>query len=162
MSAELKPHSMSGAPRDGTIVRLLVKYDRDDGWSPLEDADEAWSIGFNSLENTGEDRWQIVGWDWSSDRFTEGVGTPIGWLPFHGEQHVQAAPDAWRPISEHDGSDMLVDLWASGHRWTDFRLEDGRRWARKEGYPAITRVLTVRPSHFLIVPAGPESEGGQA
>ena len=68
------------APKDGTMLRLLVNYE--DGSGALEDADEAWTIGFNSLENTGEDEWQIAGWNWCHDCFTDGRGKVIGWLPF--------------------------------------------------------------------------------
>lgn len=90
------------APRDGTMLRLLVDYSEAanaaeiaqmnaDGYlwphTPLEDtADTAWTIGFNSLENTGEDTWQFVGWSWSQDCYVEGRGKVVGWLPLHGEQ----------------------------------------------------------------------------
>lgn len=71
---------MDLAPRDGTMLRLLVDYR--DGGGPLEDAEEAWTIGFNSFENTEEDRWQFAGWSWSQDCWCEGSGTPIAWAPF--------------------------------------------------------------------------------
>lgn len=61
----------------------------------------------------------------------------------------------WRPIAEHDGSDMLVDLWRDGERLTDYRLMNGRRWEAKIGYPVVTRVLTKQPTHFMVVPVGP-------
>lgn len=71
------------APKDGTLLRLFVDYSGENASGSLEDAEQAWSIGFNSLDNTGEDVWQIAGWDWCQDCFTEGHGTVIGWLPFH-------------------------------------------------------------------------------
>jgi hypothetical protein len=76
------------APRDGTFLRLRVRYEPHSGksWTPLEDAELSWTIGFNNLENTGEDRWQVVGWDWSQDFLLEAVDAEVmGWLPFHGE-----------------------------------------------------------------------------
>lgn len=69
------------APKDGTMVRLLVDYS--EGGAPLDDAERAWTIGFNNLSNTGEDRWQFAGWCWIHDHFTEGSGEPVGWLPWN-------------------------------------------------------------------------------
>lgn len=79
------------APKDGTMLLLLVQYDRENEkhGSPLEDNAwdrPSWTIGVNSLENTGKDEWQIAGWNWEQDCFTEGRGTPIGWLPFYPEK----------------------------------------------------------------------------
>ncbi len=73
---------MSGAPRDGTLLLLLVEYDPDDINShAVEDALIARTIGFNNFDNDGDDVWQIAGYCWSHDHFTEGHGKPIGWLP---------------------------------------------------------------------------------
>ncbi len=69
---------MSMAPKDGTVVRLLVQHD---GTSFEDSDDAAWTIGFNNHGNTGEDRWQFAGWCWTHDHITEGVGKPLGWLP---------------------------------------------------------------------------------
>lgn len=74
------PAGMDTAPTDGTMVRLLVDYTN--GGAALEDATRAWTIGFNNLGNTGEDRWQFAGWCWTHDHFTHGTGTPVGWLPW--------------------------------------------------------------------------------
>lgn len=71
---------METAPRDGTILRLLVRFTE----HPLDDASEADlvpTIGENNRDNTGEDVWQFAGWCWTHDHFTEGHGTPVGWLP---------------------------------------------------------------------------------
>jgi len=70
------------APRDGTMLRLLVDY-TDEGENPLEDAYQAWTIGFNQLSDTGVDVWEFAGWSWEQDCFTAGIGRVIGWLPFH-------------------------------------------------------------------------------
>lgn len=71
-------HDMDTAPKDGTLLRLLVEFDT----HSTEDADQAPTIGANSFDLTGEDAWQFAGWCWEHDHFTEGHGTPVGWLPF--------------------------------------------------------------------------------
>jgi hypothetical protein len=81
---ETKGLPMDLAPRDGTTVRLLVDYRGEDGHHPLEDADEAWTIGSNDLGNTGVDQWRFAGWSWQQDMWCEGSGTPIAWAPFEG------------------------------------------------------------------------------
>lgn len=91
---------LEGAPRDGTMLRLRVRYEaanQDEAWTPLEDSEESWTIGFNNFDNTGDDRWQFVGWDWSQDHLLEATGgAVIGWLPFH----THLAPDALRVAVE--------------------------------------------------------------
>lgn len=70
---------MSTAPRDGSIIRLLVEFEN----HPLEDHQAPQhTIGSNSFDNTGVDEWQFVGWCRTHDHFTEGTGKVIGWLPF--------------------------------------------------------------------------------
>lgn len=80
--------TMESAPKNGTMIRLLVDYTSGD--HPLEDAIQAWTIGFNGFEDTGDDEWKFAGWSWQQDCFTEGAGQPIGWLPFLNP----AVPDA--------------------------------------------------------------------
>lgn len=67
------------APKDGTILRLLVNFDEhpleDDNTKPIP------TIGCNSLANTGEDEWKFAGWSWCHDCFTQGEGSVVGWLP---------------------------------------------------------------------------------
>lgn len=73
----------SSAPKDGSILRLLVLPDAEANTS-FEDTDLPYeTIGWNTLKDTGEDYWWIAGWDWYQDRITEGVGEVIGWLPYH-------------------------------------------------------------------------------
>ena len=74
------PTALSGPPKDGRMVCLLVDYS--DGDHPLEDAKQAWTIGYNTLADTGDDEWLIAGWSWEQDCYTDGRGTVIGWLPF--------------------------------------------------------------------------------
>ncbi|WP_303713340.1 hypothetical protein [Brevundimonas naejangsanensis] len=91
---------LEDAPRDGTMLRLRVRYEaanQDEAWTPLEDSEESWTIGFNNFDNTGDDRWQFVGWDWSQDHLLEATGgAVIGWLPFH----THPATDALRVAVE--------------------------------------------------------------
>lgn len=72
---------MDTAPRDGTMVRLLVQFDA----NATEDTEQpAWTVGANNDDNVGDDEragWQFAGWCWTHDHFTEGKGTPVGWLP---------------------------------------------------------------------------------
>jgi hypothetical protein len=72
---------MEAAPKDGTIVRLLVKFTE----RSLEDSElPQTTIGANYSRNTQEDQdWQFAGWSWTGDCFSEGEGTPLGWLPLH-------------------------------------------------------------------------------
>lgn len=72
-----KWRDIESAPKDGTLVRLLVSFDE----HSTEDAEEAPTIGSNNFDNDGEDVWRFAGWCWSHDHFTQGVGTPVGWLP---------------------------------------------------------------------------------
>ena len=78
-SSDSAPLPMGAAPRDGTTVRLLVSFTN----HALHDtpSGEAWTIGHNSHDNTGDDEWQFAGWSWEQDCYTSGEGTPIGWLP---------------------------------------------------------------------------------
>ncbi|WP_178080729.1 MULTISPECIES: hypothetical protein [unclassified Pseudomonas] len=68
---------MSTAPKTNTLVLLLVRF-RD---HPIDDQEVCVTIGANALSDTGLDSWQFAGWDWEQDRFREGEGEPIGWLP---------------------------------------------------------------------------------
>lgn len=69
---------MDTAPRDGSLIRLLVNFTEHN----LDDDDKPQAtIGMNNLGNTAEDQWQFCGWNWAHDCFTQGEGTPIGWLP---------------------------------------------------------------------------------
>lgn len=72
---------MASAPRDGTMLRLLVRFEE----HSTEDDEDAPTIGANNFDNDGEDRWQFAGWYWSHDHFVDGKGEPIGWLPMFDE-----------------------------------------------------------------------------
>lgn len=69
-------------PKDGTMILLLVKrIEGDDNWHPTEDAEVFRTMGYNGLEDTEEDEWFIVGWDWCQDCFVNSSGEIIGWMP---------------------------------------------------------------------------------
>jgi hypothetical protein len=74
------PRPMSTAPRDGTMVRLLVQF-TNHGVNDGFDSGPAWTIGANTYDDSGDDEWFIAGWDWQQDCFTAGEGEPLGWLP---------------------------------------------------------------------------------
>ena len=76
------PPSMESAPKDGTILRLLVRSTGQFNESFEDSDDPFWTIGFNNLSNTQEDAWQIVGWNWEQDAFQDLQDFEIiGWLP---------------------------------------------------------------------------------
>ena len=67
------------APRDGTLLLLLCGGEDDD--FATED-DVVWrTIGQNNFDHDENDEWQMAGWCWSHDHFTEGNGTPVKWMP---------------------------------------------------------------------------------
>lgn len=70
---------MMTAPRDGTLLRLLVDFED----HATENSDKpSPTIGHNEFDHNGEDEWHFVGWCWSHDHFTgEPKGKVIGWLP---------------------------------------------------------------------------------
>ncbi len=77
------PLPMETAPKDGTMLRLLVQFENcsfDDSNLPC------WVCGFNLADNTGEDKWQFPGWSWTHDYILDGSddGKPVGWLPMLG------------------------------------------------------------------------------
>ncbi len=142
---------MTTAPRDGTTLRLLVRYDHDDmGSNPLKDSEApSWTIGHNSFDNTGEDEWSIAGWDWEQDCYTHSTGTPIGWLPF--DPAKPAPPDtteafAW--VLERADSDAAAPwYWAAGQidpsrssAWTQNHMA-AIRFARREDAQAVAHRL---------------------
>ena len=68
--------------KDGTLV-LLLFADGTDASHPTED-DEHWrTIGQNDEENTGDDFWNVAGWDWCHDNFIpySRTVTPTHWCP---------------------------------------------------------------------------------
>jgi len=94
------------APRDGTIIRLLVEFED----HATEDTEgPAWTIGHNSRDNTGDDEWQFAGWCWNHDHYTEGRGKPVGWLPM--VDPLASAPQ--QPAAVGDAMSVLTELAAT-------------------------------------------------
>ena len=54
--------------KDGNLYLLLVRTSDVD--NPTEDEDFHRTIGFNTLDDTGEDVWITAGWSWTHDNFT--------------------------------------------------------------------------------------------
>ncbi|HGM5918318.1 TPA: hypothetical protein ACKP5X_000581 [Stenotrophomonas maltophilia] len=84
-AVDLAPRPMDTAPTDGTLVRLLVDFTSN---ATEDTSGPAWTIGSNNDSNVMADErvgWQFAGWCWTHDHFTEGEGTPVGWLPLVGE-----------------------------------------------------------------------------
>jgi len=107
-----EPRAIDTAPRDGTMLRLWVRYPEGASWTPLDDARESWTIGFNNFDNTEEDRWQVVGWCWSHDHLVEAANDVevLGWLPFHGDAAPAVQPAAGREEAALPGP--VTDEWA--------------------------------------------------
>lgn len=103
------PRQMSAAPRDGTMLRLLVDFDD----HATEDShDPSWTIGANNCDYDGEDQWKFAGWCWSHDHFTQGTGKPVGWLPM---------------LSEVAAPAMAVDEPTLDNAWIAFQDAGGGR-----------------------------------
>jgi hypothetical protein len=89
---------MSKAPRNGTLLQLLVQRGDGDHMDGFDDSNPSRTMGFNDFDNTQVDRWQFPGWNWSHDFITtQGDGTPIGWalmLPLPTEVPVSFITDA--------------------------------------------------------------------
>src|ERR1700722_173065 len=76
-------HPIASAPRDGTLLLLLVENALEElNCHPLEDSVLSRTVGFNNFDLDGEDKWQMAGWAWENDHFTEGHGTPKKWMLF--------------------------------------------------------------------------------
>lgn len=122
---------METAPRDGTIVRLLVDFDEhatDDGPEP------SWTIGAIMAVGEPDAEFQFAGWCWDHDHWTEGKGTPVGWLPFHGDARAAAA--ASRPATAVPEG-FRIEVAYAGDRFvtTQYTLvsPDKRRWTPGPG-----------------------------
>jgi hypothetical protein len=73
---------MKAAPRDATLLLLLIAPD-DDIRNALEDtAGYSRTVGFNNFDNDDEDKWVFAGWMWDNDCFVDGSGNPVAWMLF--------------------------------------------------------------------------------
>lgn len=93
---------MATAPKDGTLLRLLVSFEHhatEDGVGPQP------TIGSNTWDNHHDfDEWQFAGWNWEQDCYTQGVGTPVGWLPM-----LDAAPGAALPAVGQEAGAVALE-----------------------------------------------------
>ena len=118
---------IESAPKDGTLLRLLVQFDD----NATEDSTEPCpTIGVNTFGHSGEEVWRFAGWDWSHDCFTEGSGTPIGWLPLLDyAQPAQQVEGAGTPV-------YFVKTTPGGNGW--YEVDKNRYDAEEE---SLRRVL---------------------
>lgn len=76
-------YDMTKAPRDNTLLQLLIQHDEDEGSGcdgGFENETITRVMGFNNGADDGEDVWKFPGWDWCQDCIIEqGCGTPIAW-----------------------------------------------------------------------------------
>lgn len=89
-SAEPVAWPMDSAPKDGTLIRLLVEFD-ENAIDDTEAGGPYWTVGENTADYTDCDEWEFAGWSWEQDCFTKGYGKPVGWLPFHAVAHPTPA-----------------------------------------------------------------------
>lgn len=68
------------APKDGTLVFLLISTADDEQFTAMEDSNPSRTVGayFCDLDPPC---WQFAGWSWEQDRHMNGIGTPIRWQP---------------------------------------------------------------------------------
>jgi hypothetical protein len=84
LSGRISWQPIETAPRDGTLVLLLVDYSEGEHWIDDEPSGLGRTIGHNNDENVGEGEgqgWQFAGWCWTHDHYVEGVGQPTHWMP---------------------------------------------------------------------------------
>lgn len=102
---------MSAAPRDNTLLLLLLDFTPQDDDAPAAilgngiDIEEtpplSRALGCNNFDNDGTDEWNYTGWDWSNDGFEAGSGgRPIAWRhiapPVRAEDLINAGiPCPW-------------------------------------------------------------------
>lgn len=137
-----KWRDMESAPKDGTLLRLLVSFNE----HSTEDADEAPTIGANNFENDGEDVWRFAGWCWSHDHFTQGVGTPVGWLPM-----IETSPDTTeldRVTAERDG--LQLSLTTAEQTIDDLQTAIGRRNQRIDELVAELAKVRLGPCKLIV------------
>lgn len=71
---------MTLAPRDGTLLQLLIQFETDDWFDGFDDDNPSRTFGFNNFDHDGEDKWQFPAWSWDHDCIlAQGHGRPIAW-----------------------------------------------------------------------------------
>ena len=134
---ELRAEPIETAPKDGTLIWLLVDYSGEEAGNPLDDALIAWTVGFNNLADTGDDEWQFAGWSWTQDCFCEGRGRVMGWR--HVTAHLAALSQPAPAPQPADDLRTALEPFAEFARASGFdRLPDdmpmtqGSRMARRQ------------------------------
>jgi hypothetical protein len=90
------------APKDGTLVLLLVDYSGDDADHWIDDRADGLgrTIGHNNDDNVlpGEgEGWQFAGWCWTHDHYVEGKGRAVAWMPVAEAQALPPPPSEEQP-----------------------------------------------------------------
>lgn len=142
-----QPRPMETAPRDGTMVRLLVDFDEH---STEDGLDPAWTIG--AITNDELDaEFQFAGWCWDHDHFTEGKGKPVGWLPMLSEP--APSPPSLGDALSLDGaagrsaSRAPADVEALAELFDQARVAEWERLVEAQGVrPGWDRVATHKAS----------------
>ncbi len=163
---------MAKAPKDGTMLRLLVNPDKeeftafDDSLTPFE------TVGFNNLADTGEDRWEFAGWDWQQDCFITGRGEVIGWAEMSPKPDGSAATSEYKPVvcvgrptidkltsGEHVETEKVILIPASdlspppsthvrAMTWR-YRADDKAMWQYAEGARPVLSGWIVEPLYDI-------------
>lgn len=142
-----KWRDMATAPRDGTLVRLLVEFTE----HATEDSEAMPSptIGANSFDHTGEDLWQLAGWSWEQDCFTQGEGEPVGWLPMLDTPHADPAEverlRGW--VSAYKESRERLHEWFREEQLKNISLR-----AQLDELVSAVRSINYGPAHAVRVP----------
>jgi hypothetical protein len=170
---------MACAPLDGTLVRLLVRFDN----HGIDDTDDP-AITIGSC-NDGE--WNFAGWDWHRDEWTRGSGDLLGWLPIDPDarQCAQAShpaapqpasaqvaePVAWQEIETapkdgteilltnglvvHEGSWLHAEPYIRERRDLDGRYIDQDESEGFDGWMDWGGGMLPGPTHWMPLPAAP-------
>jgi hypothetical protein len=145
---------MATAPKDGTLLRLLVDFEHhatEDGEGPQP------TIGSNTWDNHHDfDEWQFAGWNWEQDCYTQGIGKPVGWLPM-----LEAAPGAAIAAREQEAAinpAVLHEVLGYAAHWAAFEEKRGNTLNAQRVCKVIASLASRREAPdtpFAVTPAAP-------